>query len=128
MTSHTYWSRKLIPNSAASAIAGNTFLRSLCGAGFPLFASYMFNGLGINWASTVLGCVAVILIPIPVVFYMYGDRIRAKSSFAPTGPSPTKRDDDADNASPAPLNVEKSEQADHAALANAPRVDRETAA
>ncbi|KAI9678145.1 MAG: hypothetical protein M1817_006089 [Caeruleum heppii] len=68
---------------AASAIAANTFLRSLCGAGFPLFATYMFNGLGIQWASTLLGCVAVVLVPIPVLFYRYGAVIRKKSKFAP---------------------------------------------
>ncbi|OTB14694.1 hypothetical protein K445DRAFT_75548 [Daldinia sp. EC12] len=66
---------------AASAIAGNTFLRSLCGAGFPLFATYMFNGLGIQWAATLLGCVAAILVPIPVLFYLYGHKIRAKSKY-----------------------------------------------
>lgn len=71
---------------AASAIAGNTFMRSLCGAGFPLFATYMFNGMGIEWASTLLGCVAGVLVPIPVIFWIYGARIRAKSKLAPTFP------------------------------------------
>jgi DHA1 family multidrug resistance protein-like MFS transporter len=71
---------------AASAIAGNTFLRSLAGAGFPLFSRYMFQGMGIEWASTLLGCVAVALVPIPIVFYLYGHKIRAKSAFAPTFP------------------------------------------
>ena len=69
---------------AASAIAGNTFLRSLCGAVFPLFAKQMFEGMGIQWASTLLGSVAVVLIPIPFVFYWYGGRIREKSAYAPT--------------------------------------------
>ncbi|KAG7285130.1 hypothetical protein NEMBOFW57_009751 [Staphylotrichum longicolle] len=73
---------------AASAIAGNTFLRSLAGAGFPLFSSYMFNGMGIEWASTLLGCVAAALVPIPVIFYLYGHKIRAKSAFAPTFGAP----------------------------------------
>ncbi|ROW04356.1 hypothetical protein VSDG_00774 [Cytospora chrysosperma] len=68
---------------AASAIAGNTFMRSLCGAVFPLFATYMFNGMGIQWAATLLGCVAAILVPIPVVFLLYGARIRARSKLAP---------------------------------------------
>lgn len=72
--------------SAASAIAANTFLRSLAGAGFPLFARYMFDGMGIQWAGTLIGCVAVLLVPIPVGFYIYGARIRAKSKFAPTMP------------------------------------------
>ncbi|OIW27440.1 major facilitator superfamily transporter [Coniochaeta ligniaria NRRL 30616] len=71
---------------AASAIAGNTLLRSLAGAGFPLFSTYMFNGMGIQWASTLLGCVAAALVPIPVVFYLYGHRIRKRSAYAPTAP------------------------------------------
>lgn len=72
--------------SAASAIAGNTLLRSLAGAGFPLFSTYMFNGMGIQWASTLLGCVAAALVPIPVIFYIYGHRIRKRSAYAPTPP------------------------------------------
>ncbi|KAJ8062305.1 hypothetical protein OCU04_008852 [Sclerotinia nivalis] len=71
---------------AASAIAANTFLRSLAGAGFPLFSQYMFKALGINWAGTLLGCVAMVLVPIPVCFYIYGERIRRKSKFAPSFP------------------------------------------
>ena len=73
-------------SSAASAIAANTFLRSLAGAGFPLFSQYMFSALGVNWAGTLLGCVAAVLVPIPVLFYVYGHKIREKSAFAPTGP------------------------------------------
>ncbi|KAK7424210.1 hypothetical protein QQZ08_008698 [Neonectria magnoliae] len=71
---------------AASAIAGNTFLRSLCGAAFPLFARQMFDGMGIQWASTLLGCVAVVLAPIPFIFYKYGAKIRQRSAYAPTAP------------------------------------------
>jgi hypothetical protein len=73
---------------AASAIAGNTFLRSLCGAGFPLFARQMFDGMGIQYASTLLGCVAVVLAPIPFIFYRYGAKIRQRSKYAPTAPPP----------------------------------------
>jgi DHA1 family multidrug resistance protein-like MFS transporter len=68
---------------AASAIAANTFMRSCFGGVFPLFATFMFNGMGIEWASTLLGCVAAVLIPMPVIFYIFGKRIRAKSNFAP---------------------------------------------
>ncbi|KFY68286.1 hypothetical protein V496_01206 [Pseudogymnoascus sp. VKM F-4515 (FW-2607)] len=69
---------------AASAIAANTFLRSLAGAGFPLFARQMFSALGVNWTGTLLGCVATVLVPIPAVFWYYGERIRARSAYAPT--------------------------------------------
>ncbi|KAF7714660.1 MFS-type transporter [Penicillium ucsense] len=68
---------------AASAIAANTFCRSLVAAGFPLFSRQMFNNLGIQWASTLLGCLAAILVPIPVGFYFFGKRLRMKSKFAP---------------------------------------------
>lgn len=68
---------------AASALAGNTFMRSGFGAIFPLFATYMFDGMGIEWASTLLGCVALVLAPMPVIFLLYGKRIRGKSTFAP---------------------------------------------
>ena len=47
----------------------------------------MFKGMGIQWASTLLGCVAAALIPIPIIFYYYGERIRGYSSFAPTVPT-----------------------------------------
>jgi DHA1 family multidrug resistance protein-like MFS transporter len=68
---------------AASAQAANTFLRSLAGAGFPLFATPMFKNLGVNWASYLLGFIAVALIPIPVVFYVFGRKLREMSRYNP---------------------------------------------
>ncbi|ROW12936.1 hypothetical protein VPNG_04690 [Cytospora leucostoma] len=100
---------------AASAIAGNTFMRSLCGATFPLFATYMFNGMGIQWASTLLGCVAAVLVPIPVIFWLYGAKIRSKSKLAassPTKPGPEPDDEVA---------VEKVVDGDAAVRAAAPK-------
>jgi DHA1 family multidrug resistance protein-like MFS transporter len=38
---------------AASAQAANTFLRSLAGAGFPLFATPMFKNLGVNVSNLI---------------------------------------------------------------------------
>ncbi|EMR66766.1 hypothetical protein MGN70_012336 [Eutypa lata] len=105
---------------AASAIAGNTFLRSLCGAGFPLFSSYMFNGMGIQWAATLLGCVAAVLVPIPVIFYLYGAKIRAKSKFAPTMPGNTPGAAAVDSVEPGSLSSNDPEK-DFAAASNAPR-------
>jgi DHA1 family multidrug resistance protein-like MFS transporter len=104
---------------AASAIGGNTFLRSLAGAGFPLFARQMFNGMGIQWASTLLGCVALVLSPIPFIFYFYGAKIREKSNYAPTFPSPA-----AAAAAAAPdtsEDVSEKSGNDAASQANAPR-------
>jgi len=64
---------------AASALAANTILRSLFGAVFPLFSTQMFDNLGPPWASSLLGFIAVAAIPIPVLFYIFNDRI-ARSS------------------------------------------------
>ncbi|OAP64225.1 hypothetical protein AYL99_00197 [Fonsecaea erecta] len=69
---------------AASAIAANTFLRSCLAAGFPLFARQMFDNLGIEWAGTLLGCIAALCVPIPVCFYFFGKKLRQRSKFAPT--------------------------------------------
>ncbi|GAB1313141.1 Fluconazole resistance protein [Madurella fahalii] len=110
---------------AASAIAGNTFLRSLAGAGFPLFSRYMFEGMGIQWASTLLGCVAAALVPIPIVFYLYGHKIRARSSYAPTPPPEThpaaSAGSDSDESEPA----NEKEAVQNSAMASVPRLDRD---
>jgi DHA1 family multidrug resistance protein-like MFS transporter len=66
---------------AASALAGNTLLRSAFGAAFPLFARPMFVNMHIKWASTLLGAFAVLMIPVPFGFYKYGKRARGKSKF-----------------------------------------------
>jgi DHA1 family multidrug resistance protein-like MFS transporter len=68
---------------AASAIAGNTFMRSIFGAIFPLFARYMYEGIGINYGNTLIGAIAVVLVPLPFIFYLFGKKIRARSTFAP---------------------------------------------
>lgn len=68
---------------AASAFAANTIIRSLVGAAFPLFTVQMYHAMGINWASTLVGCVALLFAPSPFLFYKYGTRIRANSKFAP---------------------------------------------
>lgn len=66
---------------SASAVAANTFLRSVFAAVFPLFVNPMFHKLGIPWASSLLGFVAVALIPIPYLFYIYGPSIRKRGKF-----------------------------------------------
>lgn len=44
----------------------------------------MFNNLGIEYAGTLLGCLAALCVPIPICFYLYGKKLRQKSKFAPT--------------------------------------------
>lgn len=61
---------------SASAMAANTFMRSGMGCAFPLFAVIMFENLGTNWAGTVLGCLAAFFAPVPIIFFLFGHKIR----------------------------------------------------
>jgi hypothetical protein len=63
---------------AASAIAANTVLRSLVGALLPLSGLRLYNKLGLGWGNSVLGFIALALVPVPVLFAIYGERIRKR--------------------------------------------------
>ena len=69
--------------SAASAMAASTIVRSLVAAGFPLAAPHMYKSLGTAWATSVLGFLCVLAIPAPFLFYKYGRKLRQMSRFAP---------------------------------------------
>ncbi|OAX44363.1 MFS general substrate transporter [Rhizopogon vinicolor AM-OR11-026] len=74
---------------AASALAANTVIRSLFGASFPLFATQMYDRLGPQWASSLVGFIALIMMPIPFVLSKYGPILRLKSKYAPSKPPPS---------------------------------------
>lgn len=75
--------------------------RSAVAAVFPLFTVQMYDAvsnnfifsltkfiqfeiqLGVNWASTLVACIGLLLTPSPFLFYKYGPQIRAGSTFAP---------------------------------------------
>ncbi|CAD6588223.1 MAG: hypothetical protein CYPHOPRED_004316 [Cyphobasidiales sp. Tagirdzhanova-0007] len=87
---------------SASAVASNTFMRSLLAYGIvypfevksdsfaldavraslPLVAMPLFHNLGVSWACTLLGCVSILLAGIPFVLLKYGKEIRSYSKFA----------------------------------------------
>ncbi|OTA98351.1 hypothetical protein M426DRAFT_17483 [Hypoxylon sp. CI-4A] len=64
---------------AASTVAANIIMRSAFAAGFPLFSKQMFRNMGVQWAATLLGCLAAIMVPIPYLFRNYGPWLRRKS-------------------------------------------------
>jgi uncharacterized membrane protein YkvI len=41
----------------------------------------VYRKLGIDWASSLLGFIALALLPVPWVLFKYGSRIRAKSKY-----------------------------------------------
>ncbi|KAF8319781.1 MFS general substrate transporter [Clavulina sp. PMI_390] len=67
---------------AASAVGAGASLRSLAGFGFPLFATSMFDKLGVGWGNSVLALVALAFLPAPYLFYTYGSLMREHSKFA----------------------------------------------
>ncbi|KAI1322376.1 major facilitator superfamily domain-containing protein [Xylariaceae sp. FL0255] len=61
---------------AASVFAGAALFRASLGGAFPLFARSLFDNLGVGPGNSLLGGIAVLFIPIPFIFYRYGERIR----------------------------------------------------
>jgi hypothetical protein len=66
---------------AASAVAGVAFLENSFAAFLPLATQSLYRALGFNWASSLLGFLALGLSFIPVVLMVYGRRIREGSAF-----------------------------------------------
>lgn len=67
--------------NGASAIGAHGLMRYIVGGAFPLFTSQVYRGMGIGWATSLLGFILVALVPLPFVFFRYGHRIRAKCSY-----------------------------------------------
>lgn len=64
---------------AASTIAANTVFRSILGAFLPLAGLRMYTALGLGWGNSLAGFLALAMVPIPFVFYRYGERIRKRA-------------------------------------------------
>lgn len=60
---------------AASVMAANAFMRALLAGAFPLFAKQMFDNLGLQWGGTLLGIIAAVMIPIPILFRIYSVKL-----------------------------------------------------
>ncbi|KAI0786660.1 MFS general substrate transporter [Abortiporus biennis] len=97
---------------AASALASMTVVRSLFGAGFPLFASQMYNTLNPRWASTLLGLLAILMGPIPFILRRYGHVLRKKSKYAPSKPVPNTDTEAQAEAKPTIIEPKKTEADD----------------
>ncbi|RYP89537.1 hypothetical protein DL770_004356 [Monosporascus sp. CRB-9-2] len=67
---------------ANSAMSAHVVVRSLVASSFPLFADEMYDRLGVAWASSVLALLSLVMAPAPVLFWVYGARIRSWSRFS----------------------------------------------
>lgn len=64
--------------AAASALAALTVLRSLFGAFLPMAGPAMYESLGLGWGNSLLGFIALAFMPIPYLFWRYGETIRKR--------------------------------------------------
>lgn len=62
---------------SASALAAFTVFRSIVGAFLPLAGPKLFSSLGVGWGNSLLGFICITLIPVPLLVYRYGARMRA---------------------------------------------------
>ena len=79
---------EMYPVYTASAYASNGLFRALAGGAFPLFSTQMFQKLTIQGGCSLLGGLALLLLPITAVFYKFGAHLRQKSRMA--GMEPVK--------------------------------------
>lgn len=75
------------PEFMASIFASNDFFRSVSAGVFPLIAGFLFNNTGsekfpVGWGSSILGFICLAMIAIPVLFYLNGPKLRARSKYA----------------------------------------------
>jgi MFS family permease len=70
--------------NANSAVAANTFMRSMTASAFPVLATSIYTKLGVPWATTILAGFALVLAPVPLLFYYFGENIRARSKWVPS--------------------------------------------
>lgn len=67
---------------SASVMAASSLLRSVCGAGFPLFTAAMYRSLGLHWGSSVPAFAALICTPFPFLLYKFGAQVRKHCHYA----------------------------------------------
>ncbi|GAA5867838.1 hypothetical protein JCM3774_005876 [Rhodotorula dairenensis] len=67
---------------SASAMAAKTFFRSMVGASMPMWIPPVYASIGHLWAGMIFAFLSVAMLPIPFIFFYYGDRIRQRSSMA----------------------------------------------
>jgi len=63
---------------AASAVAAGAFFRSIVGGVVPMLTPMLLEKYGIGWGMSLFAFLGVLLAPIPVVFWYYGEFLRER--------------------------------------------------
>ena len=66
------------PQGAASAFGGINLLRNLLGAFLPMAAPPLYEKLGLGWGNSALAFLLVLFIPVPFLFFFYGQSLRQR--------------------------------------------------
>jgi hypothetical protein len=69
-------------DSSASAIAAMTLMRSMTAGGLPLVIVQLLHNLGVPWGVSLFGFIAIALIPIPFLFFVYGKNLRLRGTWS----------------------------------------------
>ena len=67
---------------SAIGLASITMTRYFIAGGMVMAARPMYNGIGVQWTLTLLGCIATVLTPAPYIFRKLGPNLRRKSPYA----------------------------------------------
>lgn len=70
---------------SASALTFVSLARYLIAGGMTIVGVPFYNNMGTHWTLTIMGCISVVMAPIPYILYFYGHRLRGKSKFAVSG-------------------------------------------
>lgn len=64
---------------AASVTAANASLRSVLGGLLPLCGLKLYDSIGLGWGNSVLAFIALAMAPLPILFQLWGARLRNMS-------------------------------------------------
>ncbi|KAL7940069.1 MFS general substrate transporter [Trichoderma barbatum] len=67
---------------SAIALASVTSVRYMAAGGMVMATRPIYTAIGVHWTMTILGCVAVILSPAPLLFWFRGPKLRLQSKYA----------------------------------------------
>lgn len=81
---------QIYPAHIASVLSGNDFARAALGGAMPLVGRAMFTNLQkggptafpVAWGCTLMGCIALLMMPIPFLLYFKGSTLRRMSKRA----------------------------------------------
>lgn len=67
---------------SASALTFVALIRYVVAGGMTVVGIPFYENLGTHYATTILGCISSVLVPVPYLLYYYGHAIRSRSRFA----------------------------------------------